>query len=223
LNLRTFEITVEDPSEAFDDMRDINDLGFLRTLPEFVKHRIDTNIPLRSFRKSLDWEALEKVRLTSKISPRQFYRVLEMHLLSLIPTSIRQSLLLQRPSKPLEDSKASKEPHFLNSHNQELVRMLIYFIGKDEYRKWQLIVKTRLYRHNKVALMQIDKPERVEKLTQALGTVEADYGRLLRAHDERNSKSPANGASSGKRSSPDDEDEEDEDDAEPPAKKVKFT
>ncbi|TVY68765.1 Histone acetyltransferase type B catalytic subunit, partial [Lachnellula suecica] len=37
----TIEITVEDPNEAFDDLRDINDLARLRTIPEFMALHIN--------------------------------------------------------------------------------------------------------------------------------------------------------------------------------------
>jgi len=205
---QTIEITVEDPNESFDDLRDLNDLTLLRTLPEFTTLRINTSVTLRAKgpvpRNIVDLSALEALRKKMKIAPRQFYRVVEMQLLSLIPTSVRQSLLLEQERK--------KEP---NSAER-----------KKEYHLWQLWVKKRLYKHNKDTLMQLDRVERIEKLEQALGGVEADYARLLRALDSRgkgkavvgNGEGSASGAN-GKRSSPDDVGIEGE---EPVAKKVKF-
>jgi len=100
---QTAEITVEDPNEAFDDMRDINDLTFLRTLPEFLSLKINGDATTRAKgiapNNIVDLDYLEKLRHKVKIAPRQFYRVVEMQLLSHIPVGIRQSLLLEK--KPL--------------------------------------------------------------------------------------------------------------------------
>jgi len=100
---QTAEITVEDPNEAFDDMRDINDLTFLRTLPDFLNLKINAEATIRAKGVApndiVDLDYLEKLRRKVKIAPRQFYRVVEMQLLSLIPVGIRQSLLLEK--KPL--------------------------------------------------------------------------------------------------------------------------
>ncbi len=40
------EITVEDPNEAFDDLRDVVDLKFLRQLPEFNAITLNTKVVL---------------------------------------------------------------------------------------------------------------------------------------------------------------------------------
>lgn len=209
---QTIEITVEDPNEAFDDLRDINDLARLRTLPEFTALRINNAIIPRSKgpvpRDIMDLAALEKIRAKIKIAPRQFYRVVEMQLLSMIPLSIRQSLLVEQERKKVADSKAKEH----------------------EYHLWTLWVKRRLYKHNKDMLAQLDHSERIEKLEQALSGVEGDYARLLRAFDSRLSpkigdattnggSSHGNGKRNGKRSSPDNEIDEA---AKPSTKKVKF-
>ncbi len=95
---QTIEITVEDPNEAFDDLRDLNDLARLRALPEFSKIHINSDATPRAKgpvpRDILDPEALEQIRHKMKISPRQFNRVVEMHLLAGIPEYIRQALLV---------------------------------------------------------------------------------------------------------------------------------
>ena len=81
--------------------------------------------------------------------------------------------------------------------------------------------------------MQLDRTERIEKLDETLGNVEADYARLLNAFDLRILKtattSPGNAASNlsipnnltsnGKRSTPDVTSEEE---APRPVKKIKF-
>jgi histone acetyltransferase 1 len=200
----TLEITVEDPNEAFDDLRDVNDLARLRTRIDFSGLRINTKAAIRAKgavpNDILDPEELEKIRKSIKIAPRQFARVIEMQLLSLIPSGVRASLIIERPNATVPDLK----------------------LRQHEYHLWQLLVKNRLYRHNKDQLIQLDRTERIEKLEQALGSVEADYGRLLRALDRRvNGDISENGKthSNGKRSSPDDEAT---DHGEPASKKVKF-
>ena len=199
---QTIEITVEDPNEAFDDLRDINDLARLRKLPEFTEISINTKVIPRSKgpvpRDIVDLKALEKIRTKTKIAPRQFHRVVEMQLLSKIPPGVKQTLIHQKPTISGAELKAKQH----------------------EYHLWQLLCKQRLYRHNKDMLIQLDRSERIEKLEQALGSVEVDYDRLLEALKKRDGKSVSSGASNGKRSSSGDEDMED---GEPAAKKAKFT
>lgn len=188
------EITVEDPNEAFDDLRDYNDLTRLRSVPAFTKLRLNHSATIRTKGPvpnadllSVSLPELDSLRLEQKIAPRQFGRLVEMQLLSLIPTSIRQSLL---PSTEKLDPEATKK-------------------AKREYYLWGLLAKQRLYRHNKQALMQLDRAERIEKLEEALSGVEADYGRLLRRLEARtNGKAEENGKSAGKRGADDLEDAE---------------
>ncbi|KAL7927999.1 histone acetyltransferase type B [Trichoderma austrokoningii] len=173
---QTHEFTVENPNEAFDDLRDTSDLTFLRTMPEFSQLRLDTSVkipksgPLPPLIKGA--ENLEKIRLQAKIAPRQFYRVLEMHLMSQLPLSVRATM-------SLDDDVPS--PTAADKHKEKL---------------WQLIVKQRLYRHNKEVLSQIDVSERIEKLSETLSGVELEYARLLAAHARAAKHS---GQSNGKR------------------------
>jgi histone acetyltransferase 1 len=199
---QTVEITVEDPNETFDDLRDLNDLKRLRTMPEFTRLRIrtDVTIPKKGrvpTGKIVDLPAIESLRRRMKIAPRQFMRLVEMHLLSLIPTSIRKSLLHEQKKGTTTELKAREH----------------------EYHLWQLFVKQRLYRHNKDTLIQLDRAERIDKLDDALSAVEADYGRLLRTLDHRLVKKSAigNGEGNGKRAADDDSD-----DVGPSSKKVKI-
>ncbi|KAH8805646.1 acyl-CoA N-acyltransferase [Xylogone sp. PMI_703] len=203
---QTIEITVEDPNESFDDLRDLNDLARLRKDPEFAALRISTSVVIRSKgplpKGIVDQEKLDRIRTKYKIAPRQFARVTEMQLLSLIPKSVRQSLIIEQPRSTGPELKTKEH----------------------EYHLWQLLVKQRLYKHNKDMLMQLDRAERVDKLEQTLGGVEADYARLLRALDE---KSANNGStvsdiavrSNGKRAAPEEETEES---LEPVSKKVRI-
>lgn len=168
---QTIEITVEDPNEIFDDLRDLCDIKRLRTVPEFMNFRIRTDVTVRPkgrvpTGKIVDLVTMESVRGKTKIAPRQFYRMVEMQLLSCIPTYIRKSLLHEQKKGSPAEIKAQEH----------------------EYHLWQLFVKQRLYRHNKDSLIQLDRAERIDKLDDALGAVEADYGRLLRMADRRQEK-----------------------------------
>ena len=129
-----------------------------------------------------------------------------MQLLSAIPLGIRQSMIEERPK--ITGTELAKK--------------------KKEYHLWQLFVKKRLYRHNKDTLMQLDRTERIDKLEEALGSVEADYARLLRAVEKRSGArivgsniqgTTMNGSDTAKRPSPTDAAEASE---EPTSKKVKF-
>lgn len=158
---QTHEFTVENPNEAFDDLRDVCDLTYLKTVPEFVELRLDASaeIPKKGAVPKLivGEEKLDKIRQKAKIAPRQFSRVLEMYLMSQLPASVR-------PTMELDD--ATPSPTQADKHLEKL---------------WQLIVKQRLYRHNKEALSQIEQPERIDKLQDTLNGVELDYARLLAA------------------------------------------
>lgn len=198
---QTVEITVEDPNEDFDDLRDLNDLKRLRGLPEFDSIRINTDVvprPKGKFQAGLtvDLQVRETLRKSVKIAPRQFIRLVEMQLLSRIPTTIRKSLLLQKKTGTYVENKALE----------------------NEYHLWQLFVKQRLYRHNKDSLAQLDVPERIEKLDETLGSVELDYDRLLRTLDARQALKYKPEIGKGKKRATDDESEA----AEPAIKRARV-
>lgn len=67
------EVSVEDPSEAFDDLRDRRDLIRIYQDPEVKSLGKLSALPL-------DNERIEEMRRRMKISPRQFARLIEMRL-----------------------------------------------------------------------------------------------------------------------------------------------
>ncbi|WYZ40396.1 hypothetical protein EsH8_IV_000737 [Colletotrichum jinshuiense] len=193
-NSQTLELTVEDPNEAFDDMRDLADLTFLRTLPEFSKVKINTSIslpnpPSGAVPKDLvDQELLRGLREKTKIVERQFKRLIEMHTMSQLPASVKVGFSEEQKARPTKEEK-------------------------HHYRLWQLFVKQRLYRQNADVLGQLDQSERSEKLNEALGSVELEYARLLDWHarwEKHAAASSSAGAadSSSKRKSVDDAEEQ---------------
>lgn len=160
-------LTVEDPNEAFDDLRDVCDLAFLRRLPEFDALRLKTEyqVPRKGTVKKdfLDLEAIARLLSQSKMAERQFMRCVEMHLMSTLPASVR-------PAIPERGAPPRPKPTPEDKHAYEL---------------WRLWVKMRLYVHNRDALGQLEHKERVEKLDQTMDGVAFEYVRILSICDRR--------------------------------------
>ncbi|KAL8832039.1 MAG: hypothetical protein Q9170_005036, partial [Blastenia crenularia] len=166
------EITVEDPNEAFDDLRDYCDLVRLRQNGTFAQIHLAPSLPATLFQKRpgvrvptgklLDLPLLSSLRQKNKLAPRQFARVVEMELLSRLPLSVRQSGTARLTRKARAEGEAE--------------RMWYY---------WRLLVKQRIYRKNKDVLMQMERVERVEKVEETVGEQVGDYERLLRRLGER--------------------------------------
>ncbi|KAF2085267.1 acyl-CoA N-acyltransferase, partial [Saccharata proteae CBS 121410] len=157
-----FEITVEDPNEAFDDLRDWCDLATLRTNPSFTSLSLPDSVPDDTLRPDadvpthilLDQKLLTQLRHEAKISPRQFARLVEMQLLSSIPARHRSVARITRKHK-------SSDPN------------------DRRYFFWRLIVKERVYLKNMDQLKQLEVEERVEKVEQVLEGVQEEYERVL--------------------------------------------
>lgn len=189
----TFEITVEDPNEAFDALRDMADMAFLREQPDFNDIKINNSVTLPEKglvpANILDKNALETVRTKYKIAPRQFSRLVEMHLMSKLPDSTR--------TDHREDGKKKAVPTKEEEH---------------DYRLWKLITKSRIAAQNKEQLSALDPNERVAALNQTLNSVELEYALLLSIYEER--KEAQSKADSQKRELEEDEDEDEEEEAE---------
>ncbi|KAI1373424.1 acyl-CoA N-acyltransferase [Hypoxylon crocopeplum] len=180
----TKEVTVEDPNEDFDLLRDLCDLKYLRkNVPEFAKLEInpDVRVPEKggylhnntdislSPHDSLSNDGivniakLEELRIKHKIAPRQFWRLVEMHLMSKLPDSVRP-----QADAVVSNPKASKA-------------------DKHIYTLWRLLLKQRLYRRNRTILGEFEITERILKLNETLDNVEWEYCRIL---DRLDSKLP---------------------------------
>ncbi|CAF9913524.1 MAG: histone acetyltransferase 1 [Heterodermia speciosa] len=166
------EITVEDPSEAFDDLRDYCDYTHLLANGTLGQITLSTNLDPKLTAKKrgvrvptakiLDTALLESLRKKNKLAPRQFHRLVEMHLFSQIAPHARQAgaaRLTQRARTSDKDDKA------------------FYY--------WRLLVKQRVYKKNKDVLMQLDHLDRIDKVEQTVGEVIGDYERLLRRMVEK--------------------------------------
>ncbi len=163
------ELTVEDPSEEFDVLRDINDWKILE--PKFAAADIKINTSpsepsqKRRFRqlptpKLLPVETLRSIRSTAKIAPRQFARQLEMYLLSLIPFSHRAAGGANLTRLLIQKSKVS-DP------NDKL------------YYWWRLLLKQRIFKKNRDILMQLEGNERHQRIDEAARAQEDEYEKLL--------------------------------------------
>jgi histone acetyltransferase 1 len=165
------EFTVEDPNEAFDDLRDLCDLLKLRKdVPEFAALRINTDIPAEKLASKadiptdliVDGSARARIMKRTKIMQRQFDRLVEMHTLSFIPPANRSRNRITRKEK------ASGQ------HDRE-------------YYFWRLYAKQRLYIFNRDQLAQLEREERIEKLEAALDSVQEGYSAMLEKVLERES------------------------------------
>ncbi|KAI0093745.1 histone acetyltransferase type B catalytic subunit [Irpex rosettiformis] len=147
------ELTVEDPAEAFEDLRDRNDLRMLLGLDKFMmegfgessvaggadRHRKGKGKKRQGkMGPPVERGWAEKWRVDLKIAGRQFSRLVEM---------------LQLRS--LDET--------------EVLAMKAY----------RLQVKERLYRFNFEALMQLEKEDRQQKLEETFQSVCNDYQRIL--------------------------------------------
>lgn len=166
----TFEITVEDPSEAFDVLRDMADLAFLRQQSKFNDLRINASVtvPKTGLVPSniVDKKALEAVRTKFKIASRQYSRLIEMHLMSKLPDSVRTNMDSVVESEDKGKKTATKDE-------------------EHKYRLWKLITKSRIAAQNKEQLSAVDPSERIQKLNETLNSVELEYALLLSMFEKR--------------------------------------
>ncbi|KAJ4363641.1 histone acetyltransferase 1 [Neocucurbitaria cava] len=180
-----YEIPVEDPSEAFDAMRDYSDITYLRTLPAFQSLSIASSLPPESLRKDSaiprdlilgNGKDLEELRHQAKIVTRQFYRMVELHLLSAIPSNHRNRARITRKAK---------------SSNE----------NDRKYYFWRLALKHRIYSQNADALDQMeDAAEKVEKLESAVDSQQEEFEERLEGLEKRAGWAAGEASSNGAKS-----------------------
>lgn len=172
------ELTVEDPNEAFDALRDTADYHILS--PELFKHDVNINpdpygVPAKKPRPRhvptsalIPTKLLNDIRNNYKIAPTQFAHILEMFLLGRIPFKNRHAG--GAPMTKLVVKKYNAE----NPHDRR-------------YYWWRMLVKQRLYKRSRDMLIQLDMSERIEKLEETVSNVEEGYEALLKvfvAHEK---------------------------------------
>jgi histone acetyltransferase 1 len=158
-----YELTVEDPNEAFDDMRDICDLLWLRkNSGDFASLKIETQIDSAKLKMTenipvddiVSGDAKARIKKTSKIMPRQLGRLIEMETYSKIPKLNRSVNRISRKEKSTNEMDRA-------------------------YYFWRLYVKQRLIIANLDTLAQLDREERIERLEATVENIQVDYDRLL--------------------------------------------
>lgn len=188
---QTTEITVEDPNEAFDDLRDIADLKFLSRLPAFTKTvSINKTVQIPRTGPSpnniVDASALDTLRYQTKIAPRQFNRAVEMYLMQKLAPAVRPTLEGDEDEEEEEENeRAAARTAASGKGKAPTMPALATKEQQHEYRLWRMFVKQRLYRHNKEILGQLDRSQRIEKLEETLRSVELEYARILSMFESR--------------------------------------
>ncbi|KAI9501453.1 acyl-CoA N-acyltransferase [Coemansia spiralis] len=122
------DLTVEDPSESFDDMRDRNDMRLL------LDHSVFDGL-----RAPVASQTIGELQTRFKLSKRQMVRCVEMGLLR----------GLDKAGDP------------------------------EEYRRYRLFVKRRIYAQNIDLLAELDETEKKQKVAESYAAVEDDYHRIL--------------------------------------------
>lgn len=166
---KTFEITVEDPNEDFDVVRDMADLLFLREQPDF-KQAVQINTKVEIPKKGampkdlVDRKALEVLRTKYKIATRQFNRLIELTCFFKLPDSVRPTLDIEAAGSKKKTAKAEED---------------------HEYSLWKLLTKSRIYAQNREILSQLEPDERIAKLDETVFAVELEYALLLARYKTR--------------------------------------
>ncbi|PWY71637.1 histone acetyltransferase type b catalytic subunit [Aspergillus heteromorphus CBS 117.55] len=170
------ELTVEDPNEAFDALRDTADYHILR--PEFLKHKVDINpdpygtqskkqrprrVPTSTL---IPTKVLHDIRSTFKIASTQFAHIMEMFLLGRIPSKNRLA------------GGANMSRLLIKKYNAEDP-------NDRRYYWWRMLTKQRLYKRHRDVLIQLDMSDRVQKLEETVTNVEEGYNALLSVFDAR--------------------------------------
>ncbi|KAL4910139.1 hypothetical protein BDW74DRAFT_144506 [Aspergillus multicolor] len=206
------ELTVEDPNESFDVLRDSADYQILR--PELLKNNTNINpdpwgdaskktkrVPTSSL---LPLKTLSDIRTAFKIEPTQFAHIQEMFLLSQIPLKNRRK------------------------GGANMARLLVKKHRDDDpnnrrYYWWRMLTKQRLYKRSRDVLIQLKMSERHTALEDTVTNVEDGYEQLLgflnereerlKAQQEEAEASNNRDQRTKRKFTVDDEDEEEEDES----------
>ena len=208
------ELTVEDPSEEFDKLRDVNDFRILR--PDFEKAGVEMSTePLRKAERGrikrvptsilVPIQALKDIRKSRKIAGRQFARQVEMFLLANIAQKRRLSGGQSLTQLKVQGARASDE-------------------DQRKYYWWRILLKQRILKKNKDVLVQLPMEDRLSAIEDSARGQEDEYEGMLLLYalqldkqQRRNGNGVANGGESSgapsrhlKRKVVDDEDEDEE-------------
>ncbi|RMD43383.1 hypothetical protein DV735_g1699, partial [Chaetothyriales sp. CBS 134920] len=179
------ELTVEDPSEEFDKLRDVNDFKILRPafeqagvgfdpaaldeLARIERSRIRT-VPTA---KLLPLATLQQLRTDLKIAPRQFARQTEMFLLSKIKFSHRQAGGANMSTLRVKGPRAAD-------------------LDDRAYYWWRALLKQRILRKNKDQLIQLPLDERIAHIEDTARGQEDEYEGMLLTYALQDAKAEEN-------------------------------
>ncbi|EXJ89521.1 hypothetical protein A1O3_02588 [Capronia epimyces CBS 606.96] len=172
------EMTVEDPSEEFDKLRDLNDFDKLE--PQFKAADIKINSsPFASVERArlkavptatlLQVDKLQTIRAKNKIASRQFSRMVEMYLLAQIPLSHRAAGGASLTSLKVRGPRAAKE-------------------DDRNYYWWRTLLKQRIIKKNKDLLEQVPLEDRPPQIEDSARAQEDEYEGLLLSYALRREK-----------------------------------
>ena len=197
------ELTVEDPSEEFDQLRDSCDWKVLEPQFRDAKIVIDADKPRNSKRIQyvptahlIPTQKLKEIRMKNKIAPRQFGRLLELYLLSLIPFS-------HRSAGGVNMTKIKIQKH-TNKDNAD-----------RKYYWFRILMKQRIYRQNRETLRDADADEKYSAIENTANGQEDELEGLLMLFALRQASAgetveEISGSSSKKRKVIEDDDDDDE-------------
>ncbi|KAH9967991.1 histone acetyltransferase type B catalytic subunit [Russula dissimulans] len=150
------ELTVEDPAEAFEDLRDRNDLAMLLGHTAFMSEGFGSDAVSHGGGRVGRARNPAKGKAVGKLGP---------------------------PSDRVWQERWRKELKMAGRQFHRLVEMLIQLhlnpADARAAKAYRLQVKERLYRFNYEVLAQLEDKERLEKLEETFQTVCEDYRRIL--------------------------------------------
>ncbi|KIK99725.1 hypothetical protein PAXRUDRAFT_452578 [Paxillus rubicundulus Ve08.2h10] len=161
------ELTVEDPAEAFEDLRDRNDLRMLLADEQFMKEGFGT----QGVTASHGGGRVQKTKSHIRAAPMG------------APRGTMSQGKMGPPVDKAWAEKWRKDLKIATRQFQRLVEMLIMLhldpADLRGARAFRLQAKERIYRFNFEILAQLDKEERLQKLEETFQSVCEDYTRLL--------------------------------------------
>ncbi|CAL1703427.1 unnamed protein product [Somion occarium] len=166
------ELTVEDPAEAFEDLRDRNDLKMLLNHQEFMREALgESHVstgggPARHQRHRHGAESLTS--RTNGVGGKK---------------KKKNEGKLMPPTDKAFIAKWKGNLKIAQRQFQRLIEMLILKHIDDTdpiaLKQYRIQVKDRLFRFNFEILMQLDQKERQAKLEETFQAVKKDYIRIL--------------------------------------------
>lgn len=160
------ELTVEDPAEAFEDLRDRNDLRMLLGNENFMKEGFGNEAVSHGGGK------VQKRRTRARANP--------------MGASSGMVKVTGKMGPPIDKAWSESfrtQLKMAGRQWQRLMEMLILMhlnpTDVQAARAYRLQVKERLYRFNFEILAQLEKEERLEKLEETFQSLRDDYLRIL--------------------------------------------